>query len=115
MADYLAPGVYVEEVDLKPPSIEGVSLSTAGFVGVTLRGPTTGRPVLVTSSPDFRRQFGGPFPATSPAAAVGELPLAVDGFFANGGSRLYIMRVAPAGTTPAHMNTRGGIVTRLQT
>jgi phage tail sheath protein FI len=113
MAVYLAPGVYVEEVDLKPPSIEGVSLSTAGFVGATLRGPSTGRPVLVTSAPDFRRQFGGAFPVSSPAAAAGELPLAVDGFFANGGSVLYVVRVAPAGTTAAAITTQGGMVTRL--
>jgi uncharacterized protein len=113
MAEYLAPGVYVEEVDLKPPAIETVSLSTAGFVGATLRGPTTGRPQLVTGPAEFRRRFGGAFAATSPVSSVGELPLAVEGFFANGGSRLYIMRVAPAGTTSARMATRGGLVTRL--
>jgi phage tail sheath protein FI len=113
MPDYLAPGVYVEEVDLKPPSIEGVSLSAAGLVGATQRGPTVGRPVLVTSSADFRRRFGAPFPATSSVFATGELPHAVDGFFANGGSRLYVVRVAPTGTTPARIATHGGLVTRL--
>ena len=113
MPDYLAPGVYVEEIDLKPPSIEGVSLSAAGLVGASQRGPTVGRPVLVTGSADFRRRFGAPFPAVSPVYATGELPHAVDGFFANGGSRLYVMRVAPAGTTPARIATRGGLITRL--
>ena len=113
MPDYTAPGVYIEEVDLKPPAIEGVSLSTAGFAGATRRGPTLGRPVLVTGAAEFRRRFGGPFPATSPLAAVGDLPLAVEGFFANGGSRLYVMRTAPAGTTAARFAASGGVVTRL--
>ena len=36
---YLSPGVYVEEVATGPRPIEGVSTSTAGFVGVTERGP----------------------------------------------------------------------------
>ncbi|MBV1796840.1 phage tail sheath C-terminal domain-containing protein [Siccirubricoccus sp. G192] len=44
---------------------------------------------------------------------MGDLPLAVEGFFANGGSRLYIMRVAPAGTTATRFATSGGLVTRL--
>ena len=36
MAQYLAPGVYVEEVSFRAPSIEGVGTSTAAFAGVTL-------------------------------------------------------------------------------
>ncbi len=48
MPEYLSPGVYVEEVDSGPQPIEGVSTSTTGFVGMTMRGPTSGPPVLVT-------------------------------------------------------------------
>jgi len=33
MPEYLQPGVYVEEVDFRSKSIEGVSTSTRGFVG----------------------------------------------------------------------------------
>ena len=40
MPEYLTPGVYVEEVSFRAPSIEGVGTSTAGFAGVTLTGPT---------------------------------------------------------------------------
>ena len=40
MAEYLSPGVYIEEVETGPKPIEGVSTSTTGFVGVTVRGPT---------------------------------------------------------------------------
>ena len=36
MPEYLAPGVYIEEVDIGAKPIEGVSTSTAGFLGETL-------------------------------------------------------------------------------
>ena len=39
MAEYLAPGVYVEEVASGARPIEGVATSTAGFVGMAERGP----------------------------------------------------------------------------
>jgi phage tail sheath protein FI len=35
MPEYLAPGVYVEEVPSGIKPIEGVSMSTVGFVGRT--------------------------------------------------------------------------------
>ena len=38
MAEYLSPGVYVEEYDDSPRSIEGVGTSTAGFVGMAVKG-----------------------------------------------------------------------------
>ena len=39
MPEYLAPGVYVEEVSFRSKSIEGVPTSTTGFVGLTRSGP----------------------------------------------------------------------------
>ena len=39
MPEYLAPGVYSEEISTGAVPIEGVSTSTAGFVGQTERGP----------------------------------------------------------------------------
>ena len=39
MPEYLAPGVYVEEIQTGNKPIEGVSTSTTGLVGVTERGP----------------------------------------------------------------------------
>ena len=39
MAEYLAPGVYVEEVSFRSKSIEGVPTSTTGFAGMTRYGP----------------------------------------------------------------------------
>jgi phage tail sheath protein FI len=49
MPDYLAPGVYVEEVSFRSHSIPGVSTSTAGFVGPTRFGPIGLRPEVITS------------------------------------------------------------------
>jgi phage tail sheath protein FI len=103
MPEYLSPGVYVEEVDAGPKPIEGVSTSTAGAVGVTARGPDTGKPILVTSFAEYMRKFGGPITVDEATKArwrddpeKGEFwtfPLAVKGFFDNGGQRLYVRRV----------------------
>ena len=55
MAEYLSPGVYVEEYDNSPRSIEGVGTSTAGFVGMTVKGAAKGSPSLVTKFAGFLR------------------------------------------------------------
>src|SRR5882672_3799931 len=95
MPEYLAPGVYVEEIDTGSKPIEGVSTSTAGMVGVTERGPVN-VPILITSFGEFTRWFGG---YLDPAVFVNThgrhcyLPHAVEGFFTNGGKRVYIVRI----------------------
>ena len=38
MPEYLAPGVYIEEVSFRSKSIEGVPTSTTGFAGMTRTG-----------------------------------------------------------------------------
>src|SRR5687767_5877573 len=92
MPEYLAPGVYVEERS-GPRSIEGVSTSTAGFVGMTARGPEIGLPVLVTSFGEFERQFGSFLrPVANADGWHGYLPVAVKYFFDNGGKRAFISR-----------------------
>ncbi|MEX2631491.1 MAG: phage tail sheath subtilisin-like domain-containing protein [Tistlia sp.] len=108
MAEYLAPGVYLEEIDTGAKPIEGVSTSTAGVVGLAERGPLD-RPILITSAGEFERWFGGPLPIgefTDPAdpdRAHCYLPDAVRGFFTNGGKRLYVVRVAPEEAERARM------------
>jgi phage tail sheath protein FI len=87
MPEYLAPGVYTEEISTGPVPIEGVSTSTAGFVGLTERGPTAVR--MVTSLRDFQRWYGGPVDPET----VSFLPFAAKGFFDNGGQRLFVSRV----------------------
>lgn len=100
MADYLSPGVYVEEFESGPRPLEGVSTSTAGFIGLAQRGPTEGLPQLVTSSADFHRLFGS-YLSESAFGNYRFLAYAVDQFFTNGGSRCFVMRVAPSDAKPA--------------
>jgi len=106
MPEYLAPGVYVEEVATGPRPIEGVSTSTAGFVGETERGPT--RPTLVTSWADFQRTYGGYIDRPPMNAANWRLPYAVRGFFENGGQRLYIARLVGPNPPVARLTVGNG-------
>lgn len=95
MPEYLAPGVYVEEIDTGNKPIEGVSTSTAGMIGVTERGPVD-VPILVTSTGEFTRWFGERLNVLDYSNALGPhcyLPHAVDGFFTNGGKRLFVTRI----------------------
>ena len=127
MAEYLAPGVYVEEVSFSAPTIEGVSTTTTGFAGPTLTGPiggmpygglpATGNPLagspsggvpqLLTSFGDFQHIYGGYADlsmATSPvnqAKNINYMAMAVKAFFDNGGSMLYVSRVYATGPAAA--------------
>jgi phage tail sheath protein FI len=95
MPEYLHPGVYFEEIERGPKPIEGVPTSTAAFIGETERGPT--KPRLVTSYKDYQRWFGGVFGDTN------FMPYAVNGFFENGGKRMYVCRVTDDAATPAEV------------
>jgi Bacteriophage tail sheath protein len=107
MPEYLAPGVYVEEVDTGSKPIEGVSTSTSGMVGVTERGPVNS-PTFVTGFADYTRQFGGFLNRREFAGANWLFPHAVDGFFTNGGKRLFVVRVLPDEATHAQLTVLGG-------
>src|SRR5260370_42262019 len=98
MPEYLAPGVYIEEVSTGPRPIEGVSTSTAGFVGETERGPT--HPVLVTSWSNYYQWFGG-YVDRNPGTPNIFLPYAVRGFFDNGGQPRFRGRVLGPGSVAA--------------
>jgi phage tail sheath protein FI len=105
MPEYLAPGVYVEEVPSGIKPIEGVSTSTAGFLGRTERGPTEVN--FVDSFLEYQRLYGG-FVA-QPADMY--LPHAVKGFFDNGGKRAYIARVVKDKAREASTKENLGIFT----
>ena len=121
MPQYLSPGVYIEELDVGPHPIQGVSTSTTGMVGVTARGPTDGKPKLVTTFNDYQRIFGGflPVPDAGLVRQWGNrtnleggawwlFPLAVKGFFDNGGQLLYVKRVFSGGQRRHHGRVRLG-------
>lgn len=99
MPEYLAPGVYVEEVSFRAKSIEGVSTSVAGFIGPVRFGPTEGEPELLTSFADFSRIYGGidnlefETEGDGTDTSVNYMAHAVRAFFDNGGSKLYVTRV----------------------
>lgn len=48
----------MEEFESGGKPMEGVSTSTAGFVGLAERGPVEGLPQLVTNFSDFKRKYG---------------------------------------------------------
>lgn len=99
MTEFIHPGVFVEEVSFRSKSIEGVSTSTAGFVGATAVGPTDG-PVRVSSLADFERTYGY---GCQLAFAGTDAPVdnymwhATRVFFAQGGERLFVQRVIGPG------------------
>jgi Bacteriophage tail sheath protein len=82
--EYVAPGVYVEEVSYRAKSIDGVETSTAAFIGRARAGPP--EPVRVTSFFEYERLFG-------PVDRERTLGHAVRAFFQNGGSRTWVVRV----------------------
>ena len=84
----------MEEYDNSPRSIEGVGTSTAGFVGLAEKGPVEGAPQLVTNFKSFTQQYGG-FLSEFTYGEYRYLANSVEQFFANGGTRCYVMRVAP--------------------
>ena len=79
------PGVYVQNINLQPQSIEGVSTSTAAFLGETKIGPNT--PTLITSWKQYQQIFGSYFGSEK------FMPYTVEGFFLNGGQRCYVCNV----------------------
>ena len=100
MAEYLSPGVYVEEFESGGKPMEGVGTSTAGFIGLAERGPVEGLPQLVTNFADFKRKYGG-YLSENEFGEYRFLAYAVEHFFINGGSRCFIARVAPANAKPS--------------
>ncbi len=115
MPEYKAPGVYVEEIPTPIQPIDGVSTSTAGFIGImptSFQVPETnpltykpelreltdneqnklakpGEVKLCTNFSEFKRFFGG----FSSDEQHNILAHAVYGFFNNGGKRCYVVTV----------------------
>ncbi|MCV2395209.1 phage tail sheath subtilisin-like domain-containing protein [Actinotalea sp. M2MS4P-6] len=100
MPTYTAPGVYVEEVPSSQKVLASAPTAVAAFVGFTERAPLDDpndpdglAPRLVTSWSQFEQLYG-----SFVDGAI--LPLSVFGFFQNGGTLAYIVRIphsTPAG------------------
>src|SRR5215813_5218040 len=103
MPEYLAPGVYVEEVSFRSKSIEGVSTTTTGFIGPTRYGPVDLELDIITSLGEFERVYGDRQQLKfTKVIGANKTPLepmhnymwhAVRAFFEEGGKRLYISRI----------------------
>ena len=97
MPTYLTPGVYVEEMPSASKPIEGVGTSTAAFVGLAPGGPVN-TPMRISNWSQFARIFGDPQnPANGPFIEGAYLAHAVYGFFLNGGSLCWVVRVGADG------------------
>ncbi|HEY2028940.1 MAG TPA: phage tail sheath family protein [Myxococcales bacterium] len=90
---YKYPGVYVEEIQSGPRSIEAVGTSTAAFLGVSPNaGAHLQEAIAITNWMQFVREFCDGANGTTPLAQ------AVFGFFDNGGTRCYVINVGERGT-----------------
>src|SRR3954449_12906607 len=97
MPTYLTPGVYVEEVPSANKPIEGVSTSIAAFVGLAPGGPIN-TPMRISNWTQFSKIYGDPNePDNGPFMEGAYLAHAVYGFFQNGGTTCWIVRVGDEG------------------
>jgi phage tail sheath protein FI len=103
MATYLTPGVYVEEIPSPNKPIEGVSTSTAAFIGLAPAGPLN-EPVEIANWSQFVNVFSDPaHPKAGPFLEGAYLAHAVRGFFLNGGNLCWVVRVGGEGDVQAEL------------
>ena len=93
--------VGVQIVDDPSPAGDGLpAMDVPVFVGFASKGPLQ-RPVALDDPSQFEAVFGRPLALALPAVGtqplVAHLPAAVAGFFANGGRRCFVIRVAARG------------------
>src|SRR6478752_4222924 len=101
MPTYLTPGVYVEEVPSANKPIEGVGTSIAAFVGLAPGGPVN-TPMRISNWTQFTKIYGDPNePDNGPFMEGAYLAHSVYGFFQNGGSLCWIVRVGDDGGSSA--------------
>src|ERR1700749_2105364 len=95
MPEYLAPGVFVEEVSFQPSQIQPASTSVAAMIGPARFGPVRGTPQLLTSFSDFQNAFGDPgdLQFSDAGTITNYSAYAARMFFDNGGQQLYFGRI----------------------
>jgi phage tail sheath protein FI len=101
MPTYLTPGVYVEEVSSGNKPIEGVGTSVAAFVGLLPGGPIN-QPMRISNWTQFASIYGDPQnPENGPFMEGAFMAHSVYGYFQNGGSIAWIIRVGSERDSPA--------------
>jgi len=110
MTSYLYPGVYVEQVNARPSVIVGVSTNVVGFIGKTEHikkddfdnDTLLNVPTRITSWTEYSEKYGNYDKEHSPYLA-----LSVKGFFDNGGTACYIVRVPGQASTADYIGDSG--------
>jgi len=87
VAEFLSAGIFIEEVNVSGQQVDAVGTSTMATVGWARRGPVD-EAKLITSNDDFGRTFGE-------YTNDSRIPISVQAFFSNGGTRAYMVRVVP--------------------
>ena len=98
MPEYLAPGVFIEEVPANVHPIEGVPTSGTGdtstaFIDIFQQGPLN-KAMQVNSFAEFERAFGG-------LHARSEAGFAIQQYYLNGGRIAWVVRVDDSGGAEA--------------
>src|SRR5947209_258505 len=101
MPTYLTPGVYVEEVSSGNKPIEGVATAVCAFVGLLPGGPIN-KPMRISNWTQFSNIYTDPqHPENGPFMEGSYTAHSVYGYFQNGGSIAWIIRVGSERGTPA--------------
>jgi hypothetical protein len=108
------PGIYIQELPSSSHSITAAATNIAVFIGYTHPLKTLpanwGTPVQIFGFMDYQRQFGGFLrsaafaaagdaydfatdPAADPETAFGDVAVAVNQFFLNGGTQAYVVGI----------------------
>jgi phage tail sheath protein FI len=98
MPTYLTPGVYYERADVGDAAMSPLRTDIAAFVGIARRGP-----LHLAMPVDSWRQFVSHY---GDFTGAGYLAYAVRGFFENGGSRCWVVRVASGAAATARTPVR---------
>lgn len=89
--DFNRPDVYIQDVSTGASPIQQASSTIGILIGAMKSGPV-GEPILVSSWTEFIQNFANGL--ETPFMKDSDLPYSVYGFFANGGSSVYVVRVA---------------------
>lgn len=121
------PGIYIQEAPSSSHTIVAAQTNIAAFIGYThpLKTPAAniGKAVQIFSFQDYQRQFGGFVRSaafanqanhqTDPDNNAGDMAVAVNQFFLNGGATAYIVALASSAwpQAPASLTLSGIVFT----
>ena len=96
--NYKIPDVYLQDVKTSSTEVQQASDTIGILVGATKSG-AVGEPILIGSWTEYIQEFANGL--ETPFMNNSYLPYSVYGFFANGGSELYVLRVASSSARKA--------------